>query len=513
MIGKIRSGLFLFCCCAVATTAIAYGPPGHEIAGGIADQRLANTPTGAKVAALIDGIPLARAANMADEIKGWDRNGADDLSQYPHYPQHQKIEDELREFWRANPPPEDPHNTTVPSHHWFHYTDVPVANAVKYADGKTGRSEWDIVHMMRFCIQVLKGEIPENNPRKITRPLAVILLAHYVADIHQPLHVGAEYFDASGKKVDPDSGKPGLEDQGGNSIILQLPAGSGYAEKTGKLHGYWDNDSVIAQFPSLPRGLKGKEQTEALQKPKQDLIARLAKEEPKNWRIPANVRVEDFGEAWANEILPEAREAHERLRFSNIHRKPEMGSNVAEGTAVEQPMPDRVSYRDWSARVVHDELHKAGWRLADLLEKALASATAVSGTSIGPVSNAPPAVATSPVVTVSSSATVTPKPATPAPSITSDPVYGAYPVKYKDIIMDWLYAHLYDPPSAKIEWQSEPRRADLPDARGRKVYGYLVLFSVNARNQFGGYTGKQTHGVLIRNGAVVQTTGFVYQKR
>ena len=370
---KKISCVFLFCCWTLSRIAVAYGPTGHEIVGGIADKRLANTPAGAKVAALLDGITLERAARIPDDIKSWDRNGADDLSAYPHFPQH-RIEEQLRAFWKANPPTDDP-NSPVPSHHWFHYTDVPVLNPVKYADGKTGRSQWDIVHMMRYCVQVLKGEVPEDNPRKITKPVAVILLAHYVGDIHQPLHVGAEYFDQSGKKIDPDRGGVGLEDQGGNSIILQLPPGNGYSEKKGKLHGYWDNDPVIAQFPSLARGLKGKEQTEALQVPKQELIAKLAKEEPKNWRTPANVRVEDFGEAWANDILPEAREAYERLRFINVHRKPELNSNVAEGTAMEQPMPDRVSYRDWSARVVHDELHKAGWRLADLLEKTLAGAS------------------------------------------------------------------------------------------------------------------------------------------
>jgi hypothetical protein len=122
---------------------------------------------------------------------------------------------------------------------------------------------------------------------------------------------------------------------------------------------------------------------------------------------------------------------------------------------------------------------------------------------------APPTLAPS----VSPSPSMTPKPVTPQPSVVNDPIYGEYPVRYKGIIMDWLYTHLYDPPSAKVEWQEEPKRANLPDAKGRKIYGWLVQFSVNARNRFGGYTGKQMHGILIRNGAVVQTTGFVYEKR
>ena len=66
------------------------------------------------------------------------------------------------------------------------------------ATAKWAVRQWDIVHMMRYCIAVLKGEEPENNPRGITKPIAIILLAHFVGDIHQPLHVGAEYFDAHG---------------------------------------------------------------------------------------------------------------------------------------------------------------------------------------------------------------------------------------------------------------------------------------------------------------------------
>jgi hypothetical protein len=47
------------------------------------------------------------------------------------------------------------------------------------------------------------------------------------------------------------------------------------------------------------------------------------------------------------------------------------GSVVAAGIAEEKKSADGVSYYDWSGRVVRGELHKAGWRLADLLEQAL----------------------------------------------------------------------------------------------------------------------------------------------
>nr|MBA3272390.1 hypothetical protein [Chthoniobacterales bacterium] len=170
----------------------AYGPIGHQIVGAIADERLAGTPVGAKVRRLLDGFTLEKAAVIPDEIKGWDEKGADDPDIF-HYSSRPGIDAQLRHFWRANPPTRD-HGSAIPSHHWFHYADVPVLNPQKYADGKTGRWQWDIVHMISYCVAVLHGDEPEGNARKITEPIAIILLAHYLGDIHQPLHVGAQYF-------------------------------------------------------------------------------------------------------------------------------------------------------------------------------------------------------------------------------------------------------------------------------------------------------------------------------
>src|SRR5438128_2042144 len=195
---------------ALRASTFAYGPVGHEIVGAIADERLAHTAEAAKVNALLDGLTLEKAAVMADEIKGWDQNGVDDPRSF-HYSAHRNIDKQLRDFWRANQPTHDL-NSPAPSHHWFHYTDVPVMPAQRYRDGYAGRSKWDVVHMIPFCIDVLQGRIPEQNERKITKAVAVILLAHYVADIHQPLHVGADYFDPEGRPTDPDKTKSVLAD-------------------------------------------------------------------------------------------------------------------------------------------------------------------------------------------------------------------------------------------------------------------------------------------------------------
>jgi hypothetical protein len=76
-------------------------------------------------------------------------------------------------------------------------------------------------------------------------------------------------------------------------------------------------------------------------------------------------------EAWADEILPIAREAHERVQFMNVHPEQEEDGIVAAGEADERPRRDKISYRKWAASIVREDLHKAGWRLADLLEKVL----------------------------------------------------------------------------------------------------------------------------------------------
>src|SRR6266550_3514719 len=238
----VRRGI-LFLALFGAPFAFGYGPVGHEVIGAIADQKLARSAAGEKVNTLLDGLTLEKASTIPDEIRGWDKNGPDDPNTF-HFSSHPKIDAQLRDFWHANPPTKDL-NSATPSHHWFHYTDVPVADTEKYGDGKAGRSKWDIVHMIPYCIGVLKGEIPEDNPRKITKPIAVILLVHCVGDIHQPLHVGAEYFNEEGKVVDPDRGAPGLGDEGGNALsLVHNPTAERARHYYHSFHAYWDLDIV-----------------------------------------------------------------------------------------------------------------------------------------------------------------------------------------------------------------------------------------------------------------------------
>jgi hypothetical protein len=325
----------------LAVNGYSYGPRGHRLVGAIADKRLAkNAAAAAKVSKLLGGLSLATVATFPDSIKSWDPCGGHPGNS--PVTSIKRINNELHAFVNANP------CNGHPSHHEFHYTDVPVVGHEKYADGTVGRSQFDIVHMIPFCIRVLKGTEPANNPRAITKSVAVILLAHYLGDIHQPLHVGAEFFNSQGKPFEPTASNPGFADQGGNKLMLTLLAGSG-TQSVGKLHGFWDTPAVTAAFGNTP------DTTVAQQ---------LADNEPQNWKLTGDP--ENWAEALANEILPIAFDAHERLTFKNV--KTQAGAHdIISGDAVEKKKP--LSYEKFAGATVKGEIQKAGWRLAELLEQ------------------------------------------------------------------------------------------------------------------------------------------------
>lgn len=90
------------------------------------------------------------------------------------------------------------------------------------------------------------------------------------------------------------------------------------------------------------------------------------------------------------------------------------------------------------------------------------------------------------------------------PPTAGDPkVYGQYPLGYKAIINRWLETKLNDPGSAIIDWLTEPTAGEYKTQKGERHVGYVVDIKVNARNQFGAYTGKQRYRVVIKNGEVI----------
>lgn len=90
-----------------------------------------------------------------------------------------------------------------------------------------------------------------------------------------------------------------------------------------------------------------------------------------------------------------------------------------------------------------------------------------------------------------------------APSSKDATQYGQYPIAYKEIVQRWLGTQLADPNSAVIDWLGEPKPGEYKTQKGERHVGYVIDFKVNARNQFGTYTGKQLYRVVIKNGDVL----------
>jgi hypothetical protein len=322
--------------CLLTVNGYAYGPRGHQLVGAIADRRLAKNETVAgKVNDLLDGLTLERVSTLPDEIKS---------RKCGTKPSGNRISRELQAFVNAN--------CGSPSHNEFHFTNIPVFGDEDYDDGEVGRGKFDIVQMIPFSIRVLKGDEPETNGRAITKTIAVILITHYLGDIHQPLHVGAEFFDAEGNPFEPTVQNRGFASQGGNKLIL-FTFFKGKKTSAGKFHSYWDGQTVENAFGN---------QTNS------KVARKLANKEPENWELSGEI--ESWAEQLANGILPVAREAHQRLEYKSI--KVQTGQrDITSGRCEEKKPSGGTFYAIWAGDVVKEEIHKGGWRLAALLEQAL----------------------------------------------------------------------------------------------------------------------------------------------
>lgn len=323
--------------CLLSVNGYAYGPRGHQLVGAVADRRLAKNKTIAdKVKDLLDGLTLQRVSTLPDEIKSWKCGDTPAGGT--------RINREMHAFVNAN--------CSAPSHNEFHYTNIPIFGDEDYDDGEIGRGKFDIVQMIPFCVRVLKGEEPETNDRAITKSVAIILITHYFGDIHQPLHVGAEFFDNSGKPFEPASNNKGFADQGGNKLTLFTFVG-GKRTPAGKLHSYWDGQTVTNAFGSMVDSKVAKQ---------------LAAKEPANWKLTGDA--ETWAEQLANDMIPTAREAHQRLQYKSIRTQPGE-RDITSGRAEERKSADGVFYAIWASGVVKEKIHKGGWRLAAVLEQAL----------------------------------------------------------------------------------------------------------------------------------------------
>jgi hypothetical protein len=194
--------------------AMAWGSDGHRVVGAIADQLIAGTPAQQRVAALLQpGESLETLAVWADCVKT--------TAPASCGPQT----GEMKAFLASNP-----------GQAGYHYTDVPF-QLEHYQDHALGTRADDIVQILRQAIGVLQGH-PEvaGNPHQFTPRQALLMVAHLVGDLHQPLHVSGAYVARDGGLVLPTD-------------RAQLKDGSFYETRGGQdllvgadrnLHTYWD---------------------------------------------------------------------------------------------------------------------------------------------------------------------------------------------------------------------------------------------------------------------------------
>ncbi len=294
-----------------------YGNAGHQAIGTVAERHLAGTRALKQVRSLLKpGEGLDKAATWADRAKVPDKY----------------LSAEMKEFVANNP-----------GHHTYHYCDIPFQQKA-YRAGITGTNKRDIVHILEICIQILQA--PDDaaiNPLKINKRVALMLVAHLVGDLHQPLHIGCSYIDDTNNFVDPETGAKGQMDAGGNYLHLK-------SRKGAALHGYWDTQTVKAARDHL--GVE-------------DFPAALMKSSPPTPEWDATGPIITWPTQWATDTLGSAKICFEGItpRDRFLVPKDDKHEEHFEWTIILPP-----AYAHNSRDVVELELSKAGYRLAALLK-------------------------------------------------------------------------------------------------------------------------------------------------
>ncbi|WP_139826179.1 S1/P1 nuclease [Derxia lacustris] len=320
-----------------SSAALAWGGDGHRTVGALADRLLEGSRAGAQVATLLGGgLRLEDAAVWADCAKGVERDGYGyrygSQGKYRDCARFETTrgEAEMVDFVRRNDDNcrREPGDETC--HKQYHYADVALQRRA-YALGRVGTSDVDVVSATTAAIRVLQGR-PAPWPFSIRdRREALLLLAHYVGDIHQPLHVGALYLDQNGRRVDPDNDgfDRRSETRGGNEIRVLRDNG----RDGPNLHALWDDLPAALKPHNIDAGWVA--------------AARRVK--------PSDGPLDDWAAQWASQSLGQARRGLKDLDFSP----------KTEGRWQTRLPAD---YRDSIDDIKQTQLTLAGARLAQVLK-------------------------------------------------------------------------------------------------------------------------------------------------
>ena len=322
---------------ATSLAASAYDQYGHKTVGAIADQLLKGTPTEAAIKAILGGQNLETRAIWADCVKAAGPPNFKFTSSltYPEcdvfLPEATAIESFVTLNWEQCGPPIGGQYC----HEQYHYTDISNLRR-DYDVHYRGASTNDIVHSINAAIVVLRGQ-PTPSPYNIAgKPEALTLLAHYVGDIHQPLHTVAIYLDKAGQTVDPEVVTPfrDYDTAGGNSI--KLPSGQLF-------HASWDDisDDLKTTGPKFAQMLSD------------------ARSVP---RTSGDVMT--WSKQWASETIQVGASAFDGVIFK--YTNGEGDKKHWSATYV-----DESAYRAHQDALWQQELTRAGARLAQVLEEVL----------------------------------------------------------------------------------------------------------------------------------------------
>lgn len=220
----------------VCHLSYAWGPDGHHTVGAIAEKLIAGTNAETQVEAILGAVSLSDASVWADCAKGVDPKKNFEYTAEGRFAECKVFETtaseaEMSDFVKRNSvcvikPGEEICNKQ------YHYTDVNIAQS-KYKLGLVGTRDDDVVGAISAAAHFLKGD-PTPPPFSFKdKHEALLALAHYVGDVHQPLHVGTVYLSNKGKRVDPDTSgfDPKTFTTGGNDLLV----------KGVKLHSKWDD--------------------------------------------------------------------------------------------------------------------------------------------------------------------------------------------------------------------------------------------------------------------------------
>ena len=340
----------LFACALVAAwvatlipeTALAWGSEGHRVVGAVADRILKKDDPAIyqKVQNLLGGETLEEAAIWADCAKGFT---------YCH---------------RAPSDAEKAYTAKNRHHHNYHYTDVPVGQP-SYVGGTAGTEPYDIVQVLKYAIEVMRAAAHPggvNDPHgpadvHLSPSEAVWLTAHLVGDLHQPLHVGAIYFDEDcAHEVDPNVAGANKPDFGIGTTVADTEGGNFLMINSKSLHSYWD-DTTVEHAAKDAAGVHATISSFA---------DKLVSAPPPNWKTAGDPT--DWPEEWADQTLDLAREALGWVELAPVQK-----TNNDQKLDCRWHVTRPQGYDQWASGVAEMQLAKAGYRLAAVLEAAFAA--------------------------------------------------------------------------------------------------------------------------------------------